>query len=175
MRNKLFRYSVTGFIFVGIFGTLAHFFYEWSGYNKLVGLFCAVNESSWEHLKLLFFPYFVWSLIEYLLLKRDKCVFFSKAVGAFVGMISVLAFFYTYTGIIGKNIDWLNILSFFLGEFIAFLIDYIMIKTNKFCNVAYNSIGIGFFIFTSILFILFSFMPPLIPLFKDPISQSYGI
>lgn len=51
LKTNLFR-----FIFISVLGVLLHFTYEWSGDNAVVGLFSAVNESTWEHLKLLFFP-----------------------------------------------------------------------------------------------------------------------
>ena len=38
------------------FGGAMHFFYDWLPY-PLVGLFAPVNESVWEHLKLLFWPF----------------------------------------------------------------------------------------------------------------------
>ena len=37
-------------------GTLLHFLFDWTGGNAVVALFSAVNESIWEHLKLLFYP-----------------------------------------------------------------------------------------------------------------------
>ena len=49
-------YIITGIIFVSIVGTLFHFVYEWSGNNILIGLFTPINESIWEHTKLIFFP-----------------------------------------------------------------------------------------------------------------------
>ena len=52
LKTNLFR-----FIFISVLGVLLHFTYEWSGDNAVVGLFSAVNESTWEHLKLLFFPF----------------------------------------------------------------------------------------------------------------------
>ena len=51
LKTNLFR-----FIFISVLGVLLHFTYEWSGNNPIVGLFSATNESTWEHLKLLFFP-----------------------------------------------------------------------------------------------------------------------
>ena len=48
LKTNLFR-----FIFISVLGVLLHFTYEWSGDNAVVGLFSAVNESTWEHLKLL--------------------------------------------------------------------------------------------------------------------------
>ena len=46
LKTNLFR-----FIFISVLGVLLHFTYEWSGDNAVVGLFSAVNESTWEHLK----------------------------------------------------------------------------------------------------------------------------
>ena len=59
------RYNILAFIFIGLLGSLGHFFYEWSGNNKIIGYFFATNESTWEHLKLLFFPTVIYSVIEY--------------------------------------------------------------------------------------------------------------
>ena len=56
MLRKQTALHIAGAILVCAMGTLAHFVYEWSGNNPVVGLFCAVNESTWEHIKLLFFP-----------------------------------------------------------------------------------------------------------------------
>ena len=60
-RLNLFR-----FIFISILGVLLHFTYEWSGDNPAIGLFSAVNESTWEHLKLIFFPMLLLTMIEFL-------------------------------------------------------------------------------------------------------------
>lgn len=173
MKKKLFGLSLFGFFFVGTLGSLFHFIYELSGYNKFAGLFFPVNESTWEHLKLLYLPYLIWTVIEYPLTNKNKSLWFSKAIGFLVGTLAIIGFFYSYNGIIGKNIPFLNILSFFIGVAAAFCTDYFMIKLNKFER--FEKIGIGIFIVSGILFMLFSFMPPLIPLFKDPITFSYGL
>lgn len=175
MEKKLFRQSIIGFIFTSIAGSLFHFVFEWSGYNRAIGAVFPVNESSWEHLKLLFIPYLVWTIAQYFLLNKKKGLFFSKAVGAITGMIGILIIYYTYTGISGENIDIINILSFFIGVLIAFIVDYKMISSNKFDSTFYDIIGAGIFIILLGLFILFTFMPPLIPLFKDPVNLHYGI
>ena len=56
MSKTLLKLDIIGFVFVSVIGTLAHFVFEWSGNNTVVGLFCPINESPWEHLKLIFFP-----------------------------------------------------------------------------------------------------------------------
>ena len=60
--KKLNSYLLTGILFVLITGTLAHFVYEWSGNNFILGFFFPVNESIREHMKLCFFPMLVWSV-----------------------------------------------------------------------------------------------------------------
>lgn len=60
--KKLKLATVIGIIFVLITGSLAHFVYEWSGNNALAGLFTPVNESVWEHMKLVFFPMLLYSV-----------------------------------------------------------------------------------------------------------------
>lgn len=175
MNKKLYKLSIFGFVFVGILGSISHFVYEWSGYNRAVGAFFPVNESSWEHLKLLLLPYLIWAVVQYFLLNKQKGILFGKAIGVIGGMLSILIIYYTYSGIIGKNIGFINILSFFIGVLIAFIIDYEMIKSNKFNSNIYDIIGIILFVILSAIFVLFTFLPPLIPLFKDPLSLSYGI
>ncbi len=56
MKNQkiLLKYQIFSIIFTFIFGTLLHFTYEWSNQNLVVSLFSAINESTWEHLKLLY-------------------------------------------------------------------------------------------------------------------------
>ncbi len=45
-------------------GTLSHFLYDWSHENKILGLFTAVNESTWEHVKIAITPTLLWSLVD---------------------------------------------------------------------------------------------------------------
>lgn len=175
MNKNLFKYTIIGFIFVSILGSLAHFFYEWSGYNFIVGLFSAVNESVWEHLKLLFFPYLIWSIIEFFALDKNKSVFPAKALGAVSGMTVIVVFFYVYTGITGENIDFLNIISFFIGVAVSFAVDYMLIKKEKFSTTSGMVIGITALLIIMMFFVLFTVFPVKIPLFEDPISSTYGI
>ena len=53
-----------GFVIISVVGTLAHFLYDFSHHNKIVGLFAAVNESTWEHIKIALTPTFLWSLYD---------------------------------------------------------------------------------------------------------------
>lgn len=61
--KKLLKYQILSAIFTIILGTLLHFTYEWSGNNAFVGAFSSINESTWEHLKLAFYPMLITSII----------------------------------------------------------------------------------------------------------------
>ncbi|MDE5604146.1 MAG: hypothetical protein K2I73_01025 [Eubacterium sp.] len=175
MNKKLFKYEIIGFIFVSVIGTLSHFLYEWLGSNKIVALFCPVNESVWEHLKLLFFPYLIWTIIEYFLLNKKENYFSSKIKGVLCGILFIVTFFYTYSGITGKTSTFIDILAFFAGTAISFIISYIIMRNSKRGSKIGEIISILLFLCISILFFVFTFMPPLIPLFEDPQKFTYGI
>ena len=57
--------EIIGLIFCIILGTIGHFLYEWSNRNFIVSLFSSVNESTWEHLKILFFSMLITTIIGY--------------------------------------------------------------------------------------------------------------
>ena len=43
---------IISFLFVSIIGTLFHFTYDYFNHNKVASIFSAVNESTWEHIKM---------------------------------------------------------------------------------------------------------------------------
>jgi len=174
VKNNLACWEIIGFIFVVIFGSLLHFVYQWSGSKRIVGLFAPVNESTWEHLKLLFIPMLLYSIVEYLAVGKYYPNFIvAKALGIVFGMIAIVAIFYTYTGIVGKHFLWADILTFVLGVAVAFLYSWRMI--NK-APISLNSqiTGIILVLVLALCFAIFTFDPPHIPLFLDPVSRNYG-
>ncbi len=167
------KYEIISAIFVCILGTLLHFTYEFSGENTLVASFSAVNESVWEHLKLLFFPMLLSTIIGYFYIGKNIPNFIcSKTLGVIASMLFIIIFFYTYTGIIGKSIVFIDIASFFiaviLGEYLAYKL---MISTFK-CN---NVVSIVVLTIILICFVLFTYYTPKIEIFRDPVTNNYGI
>ena len=63
MKVSIKNFQIFSTIFVMILGTLLHFTYEWFGENLFIASFSAVNESTWKHLKLLFFPMLITIII----------------------------------------------------------------------------------------------------------------
>lgn len=157
-----------------ILGTILHFTYEMSNYNPIVGLFSAVNESVWEHLKLLAFPMMLMALIGVMTVKKQsKNYWLSQVVGIVTAISFVLIFFYTYTGIIGKNIAILDICSFIIGIILGEYVTFKILKIENQFKAETSSIILIILILVS--YIVFTFYPPIIPLFEDPIYGTFGL
>lgn len=164
--KRLKVYTVWGILFVMIAGSLAHFVYGWTGQNLLAGLFFPVNESTWEHMKLIFFPALLYSLFMGSRLKEEyPCVCRALAAGILAGTYSVPVFFYTYTGILGTHKMVLDIAVFVLSVLTAFGIIYRLSVT---CRTSTAGWLFALVIVTAAAFILFSFNPPDIGLFANP-------
>lgn len=149
-----------------LLGVLLHFAYEWSGRNPFIALIGAVNESTWEHLKLLFFPFLFMSIVEYFFYKPDFRKFFSsRCIGMLCGLMSIIVIFYTYTGIY-KNVDVLNIALYILAVFISFFVSDKLYKKTE--SVLPPVFSIGIFFILTLMFFVFTFYPPDINLFKSP-------
>lgn len=170
---SVFKFYIFSFIFIAILGTLLHFTYEWSNENLLVASFSAINESTWEHLKSLFFPMLITTIVGYFFVGKDFSNFLcSRVIAVIIGMLFIVVFFYTYTGILGYNIAFLDISSFFVAILLSEYISYKVLYSNC-CK--YNFICGLIFIILLILFVIFTYTPPKINLFKDPLTNTYGI
>lgn len=175
MKNKklILKFQIISAIFTMILGTLLHFTFEWSKYNSLVALFSAVNESTWEHLKLLFFPMLLTTIIGYFYIGKTVTNFLcSKLIGIITAILFTIIFFYTYTGILGTNFAFIDISIFFVAVLLGEYITYKFLLSNLLCN---KKISILILIILFLFFITFTYIPPKIGLFKDPVNNSYGI
>lgn len=168
--KQLKQYTFAGIMFVMVFGTLSHFFYAWSKDNTIVGLFSPVNESVWEHMKLIFFPMLIYSIYIIKKLKTHyPCIQSGFSIGILLGTILIPILFYTYTGILGSHTFIFDILTFILAVILAFTVAY---KTTVSCKYhdfeKFLSLLIYLFI---IAFFIFSIYPPILNIFLDPSNK----
>lgn len=171
MPDLIKKYFIIGFFFIAGLGTLCHFFYEWSGRNFLAGLFFPVNESTWEHIKLLFFP----ALLYILFLKirfKNTIPHLTNALflGVSLGCLSIPVLFYTYSGILGTHMLILDILVFLASITITFAFAWKALWApwiGQYGQILFILIAA---LFTC--FVVFSYLPLDIGLFADPFAKS---
>lgn len=149
--KELKRYIEVGILFSIIFGTLSHFVYEWSGQNPIAAFFFPVDESVWEHVKLLFFPALLYSMFLIVRMKEKyPCVIPAVPVGILTGALSIPAFFYFYTAILGYHLLFLDILIFVISVVLTFFIIYKLTLSCKISNnagwILLAALGVSFWI-----------------------------
>lgn len=155
-----------GILFVSIVGTLLHFTYEWSGNNIIVGYFSPVNESVWEHMKMIFFPMLVYGLFT-LGTTYDPCKSSGFCASILIGTFLIPIIFYTYTNLLGSNYLIIDILTFFASVIIVFISYYFF---TIHCTFGKYDIPLSFAVFLLLIaFIIFTyFSPKCFPIFREP-------
>ena len=172
-KKSIYKYELIATICLIFLGVIFHFTYEWSNNNILVGIFTPVNESIWEHLKLLYFPMILSIIVGYFYDgKNHENYICAKTLGIISSMIFTVISYYTYSGVLGKNIDIVNIIIFFIAVVLGQFIVLKNINSKKSCNKKRTIIVL---IVLSFVFIVFTFNPPKIGLFKNPITGTFGI
>lgn len=165
-------YTILGIIFVLIAGSLSHFLYDWSGQNHIVGLFTPVNESIWEHMKLLFFPMLLYSfLMIFKFRKNYPCLISAFCFGNLMGTALIPVLFYAYEGILHQDIFILDIGIFLLCTIVAFRLAY---KFTVSCRLKSYTAFLCFSVcILFICFLIFTYHPPAVKIFEVP-SASPG-
>ena len=174
MKKTVAYWQMAGFIFTAVVGTLLHFLFGWTGGNAVAALFSAVNESIWEHLKLLFYPMVVFALAEYFCWGKDCESFWCiKLIGIVAGLVLIPVVYYTYTGIFGVDADWLNVTIFFLAAIAVYWTETKLFQKEFSCPF-HRKRAIALICLIGVIFTVFTFSPPHIPLFQDPVTGTYG-
>lgn len=160
-------------IIISIVGTLAHFLYDISNHNKIIGLFTAVNESTWEHIKIAITPTLLWGLYDGYMYGSNSNYFIAKLCSLLVITFVIPLIFYSQKILFKKDFVLINILSFYVAIILGQLTFYKIIDLTEF-DYIYNYLScIGLFIFFG-AYLLLTLLPLEIFLFKDPISKKYG-
>ncbi len=168
MKNKLLLWEIGGFFFIGLVGASLHFTYELSDFSSnVVAYFSAVNESTWEHLKMAFFPGLTFALIEYTYV-RDKVhnYLIAKTASLFVMPLIIVMGWYIYAPAVGRNIYPVDLALFYLAVFIGQYISYKLL-TRPPMEKKFNNYAIGVFLVLFLAFSTFTFYPPRIFLFEN--------
>lgn len=176
MRKRLFYWELAGFLFTGALGTLLHFVYGWSGGSVLTAAFSAVNESTWEHMKILFFPLFLFSVVQICVLGKTYPNFLAvRAVSTLAGLLLIPVLFYTYTGALGFHVMWADVAVFFLADLGAFALDLRLLRRGRFAEPWQQVLGLIALWALAFWFVWGTFRPLPIALWRDPMTGGSGI
>ena len=174
MNRSIGLWQLMGFAVTSLGGTLLHFLYDWLGNAVWIAPFSGVNESTWEHMKLLFWPMLLYAVVQGRFFRDRQDFWCVKLRGILLGLILIPTLFYTYNGVIGKSPDWINIAIFFVCAAIAYLYEARLYNRAK-LRCRSPKIAIAALCVLALLFIVFTFQAPMLGIFKDPLTGAYGI
>lgn len=166
--------EIFGCIFIITLGCIGHFIYEWSNENKICALFFAVNESTWEHIKLAIFPALMWMLIEIFYYYNNPNYIFARFASMTFMIIFIPFVFYLIKFLTKKSILIIDILEYIIAIVLGQYLFKFLINLPPFTK-AYYYIGVIGILMIFIMLVTFTFFPLKNFLFIDPITKKYGL
>lgn len=157
-----------------LLGNLLHFVYDWAHQARWAAFVAAVNESTWEHMKLLAVPWIAWTAVSCIAQREMRCLG-SRTVGLLAGLASIPMLFYTYTGITGRSIDLVNVLIFQVAVLLAWYVSRTLSRRGALAAPLWCGVGAAVHLGLIVLFCLWTLSPPDLPLFLDPTNATRGI
>ena len=174
MKRSVGLWQFALFALTSILGTVLHYLYDLSDGAVWIAPFSGVNESTWEHMKLLFWPMFALAVFQSFFFGDYEDFWCVKLRGTLLGICLIPIIFYTYNGVIGKSPAWINIAIFFLSAAISYFYEATLMKKESECRIS-KRLAISILTFFALLFVIFTFYTPKIEVFKDPITNTFGI
>jgi hypothetical protein len=178
-RKKIKIWSIVGAFFIFGLGALWHFMFEFFGDPIWIGWLFPVNESVWEHVKLMFWPAVIFYAIEGgFLWKKTNNFIFAKFIVLFFTPIVNIIIFYTYSGITGYENFIIDSIILFIVTCIQQYISYKLLTREEIWSdkrtlrIAISILGI---LLLGALLTLWTYLPPTIPLFEHSGTGMYGI
>ena len=171
MKRSIGLWQLLGFAVTSLGGTLLHFLYEWLGQNAWIAPFSGVNESTWEHMKLLFWPMLIFAATEGIAFRSHESLWRAfwciKLRSITLGIALIPILFYTYNGVIGKSPDWVNIAIFFVAAAAAYAYEARLFCSSQ-TRCRSQKLAIATLLAIALLFVVFTFAPPPLAIFQDP-------
>ena len=174
MKHSSSLWQAAGFALTTLIGTFLHFLYDWTGQNLPTAPFSAINESTWEHMKLMFWPLLFVALAQRPFFPSQRNYWCVKLLQILVGLTLIPVLFYTLNGCFGKTPDWVNISIFYLTAAAVFILERRLFRRD-FPQCRHPRLAFAAICLIGLLFGIFTFAPPEIPLFQDPIDGSFGL
>ena len=174
MKRTIGLWQLVGFAVTSLGGTILHFLYDWLGEAVWIAPFSGVNESTWEHMKLLFWPMLAFAVVQSFFFKERGDFWCIKLRGILLGMALIPVIFYTYNGAVGRSPDWLNIAIFFVVAAAVYIYEARLFEGEG-VKCGSPKWAVAVLGALAVLFVVFTFITPEIGIFRDPLTGGYGI
>ena len=169
MKRSIGIWQFFGFALTSLGGTVLHFLYDLLGDAAWIAPLSGVNESTWEHMKLLFWPMLIFAVVQSFFFRDRKDFWCVKLRGILLGLGLIPVLFYTYNGVIGRSPDWINITIFFVSAALSYIYETVLFKRETVCCRSPKR-AIVALVLIALLFVLFTFRAPDLGIFKDPLT-----
>lgn len=163
------NYFILNFLIISTLGTLNHFLYDWFGKLKILKLFFASSESTFEHMKLVLYPSILGMIFSVLIFNYDNIIY-ACSVGLLISILLIPVLYYLSLFIFKKNIGFINILIFFVSIFLGCICNLLIIKNNISYNL--NLVGIIIYLIMIVYFAYYSFYPKNCGIYKEPLKKN---
>ena len=168
------KIKIFNVFFLFLLSFVWHFMYKLLP-NNIFAIIFPVNESIWEHMKIIYYCLIISSILEYFLYKRYKLevnnFYISMMIKSLLGVFVYLIIFVPIYKLVGESM----IISIGLMLAIYILMEFISYKIFNSEEYNIKVLPIIILVLASILFTLLTFFPLHNFLFFDYISFGYGI
>lgn len=168
------KIKIINVVFLFLLSFLWHFVFDLLP-NNFFAIFFPVNESIWEHMKIIYYCLLLSSVLEFLLYKKFKIkinnFYISSMVKSVIGVITYLIIFIPIYKLIGESM----FLPIGLMLFIYVLMEFVSLKIFQSEELNINILPVIIIGLGIILFIILTFYPVHNFLFFDNIKFGYGI
>ena len=167
------KWEIAGLLVTLAAGNTLHFVYDWSGGSTIAAVFAAVNESTWEHMKLLAVPWLLWTVLQAAVL-RNVSVLPGRALGLLTGLAAIPLLFYGYTGALGVESMIVDIAIFQVAVLLGFLVSWLIQSHRKLTGRFWQILAALVLLGVAAVFVWWTFQPPRLPVFIDPTTGLTG-
>lgn len=171
---SLKKIKIINVVFLFLLSFLWHFVYDWFP-NNIFALFFPVNESIWEHMKIIYFCLFMGSILEFVLCKKNNIkinnFYIEAMVKSILGVIFYLIIFIPFYLWLGESMFIsisLMLITYIFMEYIGY-----KILTGEEMNI--NILPVVIIALGCIMFVILTFYPLHNFLFFDEVKFGYGI
>lgn len=177
MKRQLIIWEVGSFVWVTLAGSAFHFSFELSEFWTPLALISSANESTWEHLKMYFWPGLIYALVQYTYTRDIANNYWLAKLGSLIMTpIGIVISFYGYLAITlplyGKGFFELDLMTMVVGLSLGSITAYKIMISPKLDKPSKNTVIAGYLTLVA-MFSTFTYYPPKIFLFENYFGYEY--